>query len=454
MIRDRIETVQRIFMLLDTEATNPSQVARRLNEEGVPPVVGEKWDDAKVRALAKNPAYVGRPANNKKGGARFYEIVEGRIERVETSGPSRRRPPKDWVMPDRPIFPPIVDPGRFERVNEKLAPKEKRAPKSEVLYLSGLLSCGHCGRTMSGQVGNRRSKESGQILRQDFHYVCSTRRKYGRDNPTGCGFHSTQAKTIEPCIREFLARRGQTLDGLVGAERDHAAFEALLRQKAEVDSRARAFLEKAEASIDANESVLEEWTTGSGDYWDGSDPDIILGDRSLWDDDPDNLHMHGVVWLYEDIRGHRAGRIEGEIAALEREHEQLAEKIAMLTAPKLIAKLNAKAEELETRIADLKAQLEPMKGRWDGLMDELRGLRGRVANARQVMAQGSNRAKAQALRDTIERIECRYEQGRRARLRSVTIIPKVGGPHTFAVDRTRVLDNDAMATPTTATPSA
>jgi chromosome segregation ATPase len=152
--------------------------------------------------------------------------------------------------------------------------------------------------------------------------------------------------------------------------------------------------------------------------------------------------------LCEQIRGRQARRIEGEIAVLEEQHEQLAGKIAMLTAPKMIAMLTARAGELESRIEELKAQLVPMQERWDSLTDELRRLRERMAEAERIMAKGSNRAKAQALRDCIERIECTYDDsGRRSRLVGVTIVPRIGAEETFAVDRPRVLSTDGRVRP-------
>jgi DNA invertase Pin-like site-specific DNA recombinase len=228
LMPERIETIRRIFLLLDTEATNPTQISKTLNSEGVSPVVGERWSDAKIRPLVQNPCFIGRPATNKKGKPRFYEIKEGRIVRVETQAKMKRRDRKDWVMPDQPLFPPVVDPERFERVNRKLAPTEKRAPKSDELYLSGLLYCGHCGQMMVGQIARRRSKKTGEVTGTVCHYLCGTRNKYGPDNPTGCGFHSTQGKAIEPFIAEFLAKQGQTLDDLLSNERDITSASNIL----------------------------------------------------------------------------------------------------------------------------------------------------------------------------------------------------------------------------------
>ena len=151
--QDRIETIQRIFMLMDTLSTNPTQISATLNSEGVSPVIGSVWTDAKIRPMLKNPVYIGRPAANKKSHPRFYEIEpDHQVQRVKTSGKvtTRRRSREHWVMPAESVFPPIVDPECFERVNVLIAPKGKRAPRSENLYLTGLLYCGRCGKLMHG----------------------------------------------------------------------------------------------------------------------------------------------------------------------------------------------------------------------------------------------------------------------------------------------------------------
>ena len=72
--KDRIEIIQRIFMLMDTESTNPTQISAILNSEKVSPVIGKVWTDAKIRPMLTNPVYIGRPAANKKSHPRFYEI--------------------------------------------------------------------------------------------------------------------------------------------------------------------------------------------------------------------------------------------------------------------------------------------------------------------------------------------------------------------------------------------
>jgi DNA invertase Pin-like site-specific DNA recombinase len=450
IMQDRIETVRRIFMLLDNEATNPAQIAKLLNTEGVSPVVGGMWSDAKIRPLVQNPCYIGRPATNKKGKPRFYEIQEGRIVRVETQAKMKRRDRKDWVMPDQPLFPPIVDPERFDRVNRKQAPTEKRAPKSDLLYLSGLLYCGHCGQMMVGQTAKRRSKTTGEVTRIVCHYLCGTRNKVGADNPTGCGFHSTQGKDIEPFISEFLAERGQTLADLMGGEHDQAALDAILRQLGKTDSQARELLQEVgsfitewhwKAEIERVMPIIEKYLHDKG--IDKSRVGDADGDEEY---DPSSVPMDTILAepflaFYEMIRNQEADRISSQIAELEAEHDRLMEKILRVTAPKMVEKLNAQALELEERIEALKLHLEPLKQQWDGLMDEMRDLRRRLAEAEEVMASGSNRAKAQALRGCIERIECRYERGRRAVLKSVTIVPQVGEPHTFLANAEQVLYN-------------
>ena len=109
-------------------------------------------------------------------------------------------------------------------------------------------------------------------------------------------------------------------------------------------------------------------------------------------------------------------------------------KLVSLTAPRLIEKINERASQIEARLVELRAALEPLKEHLDSIMDSLRHLRVRIGEAERVMIQGSNRAKAEALRGCISRIECRYDtSGRRAVLSEVTITPQVGEPQQFEV---------------------
>jgi hypothetical protein len=294
---------------------------------------------------------------------------------------------------------------------------------------------------MYGFMVQHRSKKTKAILRTVPYYQCSTRNKYGPDNPTGCGFHGTATKTIEPYITEFLARRGQTLDDLLSNERDGAALERLLRERAEHDAEMRAILERMRRFVGEN---IDQALADGIDNGDGVICPMTLAEiRRPELPGPEQVEAMSIVDLYDLLIDHKATRLRQSLAGLEAEHTALVEKVRHLTAPLLIERLNREAEALETQMAALRAELEPLSERFMDLMASLRHLRERVAEAEHAMVQGSNRMKAAALRACIDRVECRWERGTRARLVQVTIVPKLGEPQVFEVANDMVLSKEA-----------
>ena len=67
-----------------------------------------------------------------------------------------------------------------------------------------------------------------------------------------------------------------------------------------------------------------------------------------------------IVDVYDVFVEHRAGKLRRRLTQLENEHSALADKVASLTAPKLIQRLNQKALELEAEIQEVRAELEPL----------------------------------------------------------------------------------------------
>ena len=114
---ERLVTVRQIFEWWTTEAVSYNRIAVRLNEAGITHHAGGVWYPGLVQQLLHNPVYVGKPGWNKNTFAR-YACLDGE-GRVTTDLPHanpnlkraiRRRPRGEWVMPDRPLFEPIVDP--------------------------------------------------------------------------------------------------------------------------------------------------------------------------------------------------------------------------------------------------------------------------------------------------------------------------------------------------------
>lgn len=145
------EVVRYIYQLY-ADGLTPRAIARRLNEERVPPPRGPRgrraasWTPAtllgpadRLLGILRNPAYAGRVAWNRSQKVRDPET--GR--RI-----MRRRPPGEWIWVDAPDL-RIGPADLWERVQARLrqrawTPGRREGPRPRYL-LSGLLVCGECG---------------------------------------------------------------------------------------------------------------------------------------------------------------------------------------------------------------------------------------------------------------------------------------------------------------------
>ncbi len=119
--------VQRIFREVVTMPVN--KVCDGLNADGVPTYLGgEKWVNATILEMVKNPVYVGTAAYGRR----------------DTS--KRRRDPEQWLLC---AVPPIVNAEQVTAVREGLTSRRGRGALrfegDDPYLLRGLLTCGHCG---------------------------------------------------------------------------------------------------------------------------------------------------------------------------------------------------------------------------------------------------------------------------------------------------------------------
>lgn len=196
--RERIKTVKQIFEWFTTESISCGQIATRLNAMGISGVFGP-WNKQKVKALLKNPVYIGLPTWNKRGGSRFSEFVGGQIREVKKVKLGRPRQASDFVQPDKQEFPPIVSVEVFEKAQARLTPQKRkgRAPNTSMLWLRPFVVCGKCGKTMHATRGG-----AGQRIWPS--YFCGTYNTYGKDNPTGCRCHRVRHAVIEKIVLRYL----------------------------------------------------------------------------------------------------------------------------------------------------------------------------------------------------------------------------------------------------------
>lgn len=423
IVEERVQTVRRIFDLFDGEATSTLQIARRLNAEHVSPVLSDRWQHSKVWALLQNCAVTGRPASNKVTLAKVFSVEgEKLVQRnPDEIGRFERLGREHWLRPEKELFEPLVPEDQFWRCCSKLWQSPgTRAPKNENLILSGLLYCGTCGQKMSGQY---KQKTSGGKKKPGFYhyYRCQSYMNEKDKNPYGCRNHGTLQETVMPHVEEFLSSRGQAISDLMSQHRDRVSLLALIKERRQHDEEIRSIVGRMR-------DFLSDALTGSG-------VEVPRYSADFADPTADDGHNAPyIVDLYDQVFTVRRRELEAEIADLEGQHSQMTTQFFKLP-PKAQEKALKLLHSLESRIAEAKANLEPLADRWQDLLVGLDSLKERLAEARLALAKGSLRQQAQALRNALERIEVHYRPkgAKHSELVLVRIVPLIGTPQDYAV---------------------
>ena len=198
--------IVRIFRAVE-QGAGLKEICRNLNDQGIPSPRGKYWTKTTAWSILTNEAYTGTLVWGKtsKGGHTPKPV------RVEAA----------WQ--------PIVDQSTFSRVQRLL---QERAPAkmnprrvSSSYLLSGLVKCGTCGRSLSGQEA-----KSGKFA----YYVCGTLLKRGRGT---CDAPYLNARRLEELVVDKIKENVLTEENLrelvllVDEELDAAAHEQKDRMK-------------------------------------------------------------------------------------------------------------------------------------------------------------------------------------------------------------------------------
>lgn len=176
---DTAPVVQRIFALYD-EGYGIQAIAQLLEREGLPspgevgpvrhPRSAGVWGGSAVRAILLNPRYLGRQVAGRL--RRYDDLLDPTDAALGTTSRMRRQQRDAWAWSDELAWPALVDTQLWERVNRRIKNNpgtRQRKPRSEPgRYLfSGLVRCGHCGRSMHGAT-----------LKNKPYYRCDATRPY------------------------------------------------------------------------------------------------------------------------------------------------------------------------------------------------------------------------------------------------------------------------------------
>jgi DNA invertase Pin-like site-specific DNA recombinase len=408
---ERVDTVRLIFHWWTSESISVRGIATRLNDLGIPPVFGQAWYHFRVRKLLQNPVFAsGLPSWGKESQGRFYTLERGervRVKWVKGRPPgSRIRDRADHITPRDPQVQGqgLVDPAVWEAAQVKLAQLKgkSRAPKSSLLWISGLAYCWRCHTRMAGWT-----KDGGHRT-----YVCSSYRTYGRHNQYGCELHQVRHDVLEHYIDRYLADTGQAIETVL-----HANAEDLPElEDQETDARRVAYIKALHAL----------WRA------------VRQAGKSPPDGQPWSLQT--LVRVYqEDVGPDQLAAVQAKVAAKLAEMDRLVEQFAALTSKLAQDRANKRMETLEREINELQEQARPLDLAATATREELERREQATRAAREAMAGDSNRRKAQALGRVVARIVCRFDtelvKGRmRSFLREVTFEPLLGEVVSYAAE--------------------
>lgn len=88
--------------------------------------------------------------------------------------------------------------------------KTRRSPRSLGLWLGQFLYCGHCRMRMTGWHQSNQKADP-------YSYVCSSFRRYGAANTTGCRLHRIHHGEVLPLVEKYLADTEQKLEEVLSA---------------------------------------------------------------------------------------------------------------------------------------------------------------------------------------------------------------------------------------------
>jgi hypothetical protein len=252
-------------------------------------------------------------------------------------------------------------------------------------------------------------------------YLCSTYLTHsGPDNPTGCKTHPVRQDYLLRVIDEWLEETGQTL-ALAGSEQGLLA--ALYSEQAGTRQSLREAREALEAWLEEELAQVCE----PEPLWDGRRRyEVGHCDITLPGGQPDQ------VWeLAQWVAGAVGATDRNRRAALEAEHERLAQALILSPTVKMRDRIAADARRLEAELSALDAGPRGLLGRSRGLAVEAQELAVRLSKARGELGRSDLRRRALAYGELIEKIVVRHETvGVRAgkpisKLVEITLVPRV-----------------------------
>jgi site-specific DNA recombinase len=194
--------------------------------------VSGKWSAGAVQKILKNRSYEGTYRFGESCSGKFYFFTkDGPVERKVDS---RTFNNEEDVFVIEDVFPALVSKADFKAAQVKLRKNQANTgPKRQNYLLSGILKCGHFGKSMIGSHP-----------RQANRYFCGL---YSQCGVSACGGHSIR----EDQLVAYLTRLMQQLVDINEEELKRRIDKKLTDRNGKQPARAKRLQEKLD-KIDAN----------------------------------------------------------------------------------------------------------------------------------------------------------------------------------------------------------
>lgn len=201
--QDKAMVVRRIFCEYVEEGRSMSDIARRLQGDGIAsPGENRPWRYDSVRTILDNPAYAGDYVSGRFSYGKYHIAQDGCVTKVVGPRKSVKKPKAKWITREN-HHEAIVSRETFAQAQELLAKKKvgrKRfTPETNPFALNGILRCGKCGSPMWGDTVKGRK-----------FYRCG---KWQKDGSRAC----EGTKVNEPILLNDIA---DSLEQLIGIDGD------------------------------------------------------------------------------------------------------------------------------------------------------------------------------------------------------------------------------------------
>jgi DNA invertase Pin-like site-specific DNA recombinase len=393
---DRIKVLNFIFKTFVKQAISINGLAQQLNRLGFRHTHGV-WYAALLTGVLKNPAAIGRPSYNKRPRGLYSELTaDGSLstdlpKRKPKKGHkraaiTRNRPREQWIGPTEQLYGPLVPVSLFEKAQKKLAEIKGRpkAPRSDRLWLSGLMHCAKCGTRMTGWY--YAGWES---------YACQTYRR-SRVNDSGCRLHRVKQATIEHYLQVWLKEISQDISDVQQLD-----LAGLLTATGETRAKLAGIIPLFESYLIEH---LDEYT----------EPELLEDGRRRYSielpDGPIELVLPGCTdsgalqEVFDFLRMVRSKEDKAKRSELEKELDRLSAKYDDIPSETIREKIKAQMAEAEAQLDRLK-QVPELSQNYRRLQADLWKPFKTIAKFRK---ESNVRHKADLIRKLLDRIEVSY----------------------------------------------